>query len=76
MNCMNITPNPPFNRKLRKKRETHNWTIEEISSMVGVDARTYRRWEHGEQRPRFHSLKQLCAIFESSAEDLGYDIHL
>lgn len=70
---MGITPNPSLNQKLRKKRETHHWTIEEVSAKIGVDERTYRRWEQGEQRPHFHSLKRLCILFKSSAEDLGYD---
>lgn len=73
---MDIDANPSFNRKLRMKREAYHWTIEEVSSKIGVDVRTYRRWEHGEQRPHFHSLEQLCKLFESSAEDLGYDTQL
>lgn len=73
---MSTTLNPTSNQKLRKKRETHQWTIEEVSAKIGVDVRTYRRWERGTQRPHFHSLKRLCALFESSAEDLGYDLQI
>jgi transcriptional regulator with XRE-family HTH domain len=71
---VSIDPNICSNRLLRDKREAYHWTIEEVSAKIGVDPRTYRRWEHGEQRPHLHSLKRLCTVFESSAEDLGYSI--
>ncbi len=69
-----FAPNSCCNRMLHDKREAQRWTIEEFSSRIDVDPRTYRRWEEGKQRPHLHSLKRLCALFACSAEDLGYPI--
>jgi transcriptional regulator with XRE-family HTH domain len=44
----------------------------EVSEKIGVDVRTYGRWELGTGKPRLTSLKQLCELFELSADELGF----
>lgn len=60
------------NRKLRDARISRLWTIAEVSEKIGVDVRTYGRWELGSGKPRLTSLKQLCNLFDLSAEELGF----
>ncbi len=62
------------NWKLRQARKAQRWTIAEASERVGVDVRTYSRWEQGNITPRLNSLKRLCDVFALPAEALGYPL--
>jgi DNA-binding XRE family transcriptional regulator len=65
---------PAKNKKLQDARRRRQWTIAQASEKIGVDIRTYSRWEQGERRPNLSSLKRLCEVFKISAQDLGFDI--
>lgn len=62
------------NEKLQHARRRYKWTEEHISEMVGVDIRTYRRWERENYVPHLGTLKKLCQAFGASAEDLGFSV--
>lgn len=62
------------NEKLQRARRRYKWTEEHISEMVGVDIRTYRRWERGDQVPHLRALRKLCEAFSASVEELGFNI--
>jgi len=62
------------NHKLRRARKTKSWTIAQASERVGVDVRTYSRWEQGIQTPQLAHLQLLCQIFSAAVEELGFDI--
>ncbi len=57
---------------LKAARLKKSWTLEFVSSQVGVSLHTYARWESGIQMPRRTSLQALCQVFEMSAEELGF----
>ena len=65
---------PLRNKKLRDARRRRQWTMAQASEKIGVDIRTYSRWEQGERRPKLSSLKRLCEVFKISAQELGFDI--
>lgn len=58
---------------LKTARLQKSWTPEFVSKKVGVSLNTYIRWESGMQTPRHTSLHALCAIFEMSPAELGFD---
>lgn len=58
---------------LKTARLQKSWTPEFVSKKVGVSLSTYIRWESGMQTPRHTSLHALCAIFEMSPAELGFD---
>ena len=60
------------NYRLQAARDQKMWTQEEAADNVGVDHQTYWRWENGEQRPHYYSLRKLCEVFGKSAEELGF----
>ena len=62
------------NQKLQDARKQRNWTIEQASAQIGVDIKTYRRWEQKGYNPSLRHLRRLCQIFELSPEELGFDI--
>jgi transcriptional regulator with XRE-family HTH domain len=61
------------NTMLKTARLQKSWTPEFVSKKVGVSLNTYIRWESGMQTPRHTSLHALCAIFEMSPAELGFD---
>jgi transcriptional regulator with XRE-family HTH domain len=63
-----------INEKLHSARIRYKWTEEYVSEMVGVDIRTYRRWERESCIPHPSTLKKLCHAFGASAEELGFNI--
>jgi transcriptional regulator with XRE-family HTH domain len=68
--------NSTTNHLLCAKRASHRLTIEEVACCVGIEPRTYQRWEQGKHRPHLRSLKRLCQLFACSAEEIGYDLGL
>ncbi len=65
---------PIINEKLQNARARCKWTEEQVSEIVGVDIRTYRRWERENYIPHLGRLKKLCEVFNASVEDLGFSI--
>lgn len=64
------------NQKLKFARMRKHWSITAASEKVGVDRVTFSRWERGEQVPHPTTLEMLCQAFNSSPEDLGFDVPL
>jgi DNA-binding XRE family transcriptional regulator len=61
------------NQKLRQAREEHQWTQQETASRIGVDERTYRRWENEGVIPQRYAQRQILDLFnEQRPEDLGF----
>jgi tetratricopeptide (TPR) repeat protein len=71
------------NRQLRRQRLLRGWTLDDLSSAVielgqqlgernlALNAKTVGRWERGESHPRAPYPKLLCALFATSADELG-----
>src|SRR5260370_42131984 len=56
---------------LRAERIQHGWSQAKLAEALGVDARTVRRWERGQAIPFPYYRKQLLALFDLTAEELG-----
>src|SRR6266704_2071154 len=61
----------PFHQQLKRERELHNLSQEELAAKVGTDPKTVSRWESGERLPRSDSREALCKLFGKNAEELG-----
>jgi DNA-binding XRE family transcriptional regulator len=62
------------NQKLREARQSCQWTMEQTSERIGVDTRTYIRWEKGKHYPALRHMRLLCALFQKTPEELGFPI--
>ncbi len=56
---------------LRKQRKARYWTQTELARLVGTTYLSISRWESGTTTPSLYYRKQLCEIFQLSAEELG-----
>lgn len=61
------------NHDLYQARKNRKWSQEEVARRIGVDVRTYARWEQGNAIPRLPSLKRLCDVFKMKPDQLGFD---
>jgi predicted ATPase/DNA-binding XRE family transcriptional regulator len=60
------------NLLLREERERRHWTHKDVADRINLpNARTVGRWERGYSFPSPHYRRELCRIFEKSAEELG-----
>ncbi|MCI9010610.1 MAG: helix-turn-helix transcriptional regulator [Clostridia bacterium] len=59
-----------FGIKLKKLRETKNLTQKELGEILNVRNTTVSAWEKDIAEPPYEVLKQLCLIFEVSADYL------
>lgn len=62
-----------MNGKLVAARKSKNWKQASASEEIGVDLRTYQRWERGESVPQPYYRDRLCQVFGMSVKELGYD---
>jgi transcriptional regulator with XRE-family HTH domain len=62
------------NNALCRARKDKKWSQQEVARRVGVDVRTYARWEQGEAIPRLSSLRELCKVFNMTPDQLGFDL--
>ena len=62
------------NKKLRKARLTRFWTMQDAAKKIGVSLQTYSRWERGLQYPHLSTLSLICAAFERTPEELGFEV--
>src|SRR5258708_28405619 len=60
------------NEKLRRARKQRNWSQEQAAATIGVDRKTYIRWEQGQNSPQPGTLELACQAYELSAEALGF----
>jgi DNA-binding XRE family transcriptional regulator/tetratricopeptide (TPR) repeat protein len=63
-----------MNHFLRSARAKRFLSIEKASAIVGVEPRTFKRWEHDDYNPQLYFLQKLCAAFDATPEALGYNI--
>lgn len=60
------------NEKLRIARKQRNWSQEQAAAAIGIDRKTYIRWETGQNSPQPGTLDLACKAFKLSAEELGF----
>lgn len=53
-------------KQLRKERE---WSINELARRSGVASSQVSRFERGERKPSFRSLRSICGAFGISPEE-------
>jgi tetratricopeptide (TPR) repeat protein/DNA-binding XRE family transcriptional regulator len=63
-----------MNHFLKIARAKSFLSIEKASAMVGVEPRTFKRWEHDDYNPQLYFLKKLCEALDAAPEELGYSI--
>jgi transcriptional regulator with XRE-family HTH domain len=61
------------NEKLRIARKQKHWSQEQAAAAIGVDRKTYIRWEQGQSFPQPKLLDSACKAFGLSAPALGFD---
>ena len=71
------------NERLRYQRHLHGWTLRDVADKLydlcvseeeresGMSADTVGRWELGVSKPSLFYQQKLCALFGTSAEELG-----
>ncbi len=60
-----------FAKRLKREREQHAWSQEQVAEMIGTTAPNVSRWERGITFPGLHFRQKLCELFGKSAEELG-----
>src|SRR5436853_5777447 len=61
------------NQRLRRERELRGWSQEDVARKIGApDDKTVRRWESGKVSPTPHYRQKLCALYDKSAQELGF----
>ena len=63
-----------MNHFLKNARAKRFLSIDKASAKVGVEPRTFKRWEHDDYNPQLYFLKKLCEAFDATPEELGYSI--
>ncbi len=69
-NVAHGTPRTSLGKRLQQERQRYNFSQEALAEALGTTARSIRRWEQDQAIPHFHYRKQLCRLFNISAEDL------
>src|SRR5581483_3024220 len=59
------------NDRLRQARIGRNWRQHDLAEELGTTVVTVKRWERGYQQPSPYFRVKLCALFGTSAEQLG-----
>ena len=67
---------PYWSKKLRRERERHGWSQNQVAEKIGVDTKTVGRWESGIIRtlPRLDARARLCELYEKTDVELGFVI--
>lgn len=60
--------------QIRRQRLLHGQEPMEVAYKVGVDKRTYERWEAGQSVPRTSNFRALSALWEVPMSDLRPDL--
>ena len=60
-----------FAKRLKREREQHAWSQEQVAEMIGTTAPNVSRWERGVTFPGLHFRQKLCELFGKSAGELG-----
>lgn len=56
--------------RIKKLRQQHDWTQEELADQVGINKRNISRYESGHVEPRKSTLRKLAEVLGISYEDL------
>jgi transcriptional regulator with XRE-family HTH domain len=56
---------------LKVARESHHWSQAKLAKELGVSVRSVSRWEQGLAVPFPYYRRQLCTLFDKTAEELG-----
>lgn len=56
---------------LQAARKARHWTQQRVAALIGVDRKTYNRWETGETDPHPFGIEQACLVFGMTAQELG-----
>ncbi|HEY4036239.1 MAG TPA: helix-turn-helix transcriptional regulator [Ktedonobacteraceae bacterium] len=62
------TPNP----RLRRERQLKGWSQSHVAKQIKVPDYYISRWERGDVTPSPYYQQRLCALFEKTAEELGF----
>src|SRR5258708_7791092 len=60
------------NLLLKRERESHGWSQEDLAEKVGTTQKIVSRWERGENAPLPYYRQKLCKLFGKNAEELGF----
>jgi transcriptional regulator with XRE-family HTH domain len=60
-----------YARRLRRERELHSWSQEQVAEKLGTTAPNVSRWERGKTFPDTYYRQKLCELFGKSAVELG-----
>lgn len=60
------------NERLRKARNLRGWSQRRVASEVGTSEKRVSEWERGTTLPSPFYQERLCALFQRSAEELGF----
>lgn len=63
---------PQPNEKLRIERIRRRWSQDQAAAAIGVERKTYIRWERGLNFPQPGTLELACQAFGLSAVELGF----
>ena len=63
-----------YNEKLKELRMQNNMSQEQLAEQLHVTRQTVSKWEQGINQPDIYTLKQYCAIFNVSLDELVGDI--
>jgi transcriptional regulator with XRE-family HTH domain len=66
----------PFGAYVKRLRETHGLTQEELADRCGLSADTIRRLEHGAFSPSLHTIRKAAKGFDLSVVQLfeGFEV--
>jgi transcriptional regulator with XRE-family HTH domain/tetratricopeptide (TPR) repeat protein len=60
-----------YARRVKREREQHLWSQEQVAEKIGTTAPNVSRWERGKTFPDTYYRRKLCELFGKSAEELG-----
>lgn len=55
---------------IKKLRESNGWSQQEVATKIPMNQSNYSKIERGAQDPSIYQLRQLCIIFDISADEL------
>lgn len=59
-----------FHERLKELRKAKNLTQQQVAQALGIAVRQYQRYEHGERKPTYDIIVQLCHFLEVSSDEL------
>lgn len=59
-----------FNNRLRHYRKRKRLTQEQLAKELGIKRSTYAKYETGENKPDYNTLKKIADFFEISTDEL------